>query len=138
MANTKKKKVNSEMTPQDVKAVARYQRITPQKIERMLDVVRNKPASLALAQLDVLPHSAAVIVKNVLKSAMANATHNHNMKTDLLVVSRAVVGPAGMMKRMRAVSRGRGHLILKKLSHISIFVREKARPAVLASSGKDA
>lgn len=121
-----------------MKAVARYQRITPQKIERMLDVVRNKPATLALAQLNVLPHSAAVIVKSVLKSAMANATHNKNMKIDQLVVSRATVGPAGMMKRMRAVSRGRGHLILKKLCHVSIFVREKARTDVPAHSGKDA
>ena len=89
-------------------------------------MIRRQPAPLALARLQALPHSAARIVQDVLQSAMANAVHNNKLKVEDLVVSRAIVGNAGMLKRVRAVSRGRAHPIKKKMAHVTVFVAEKS------------
>ena len=111
--------------PTEARAEVRYARISPQKIERILHVIRNEPAARAMALLSVMPHSPARYIKDVLKSAIANATHNAKLNEEKLVVSRAIVGNAGMLKRVRAVSRGRAHPIVKKICHITVIVSEK-------------
>ncbi|MBR2101011.1 MAG: 50S ribosomal protein L22, partial [Eubacterium sp.] len=61
------------------KAVAKYVRISPRKVQIVLDLIRNQPADKAMAILKFTPKAACEPVTKVLKSAMANAENNYNM-----------------------------------------------------------
>ena len=102
----------------------KYIRINPRKVHRVIRELVGKPVSEAMKILNFLPqHSAAVLVK-VLKSATANAVHNYKMTEQDLVVSEGHVGQAAVMKRFTPMSRGRAGAIQKKLSHITISLKE--------------
>jgi len=90
---------------------------------RVLDLIRGHSAMEALSLLSFLPHKAARMVEEVLKSAVANAVTNHKLPKPDLVVSEAWAGPGATQKRWQPVSRGRAHPILKRTAHITLFVR---------------
>jgi large subunit ribosomal protein L22 len=108
----------------DVQAVARYVRISPLKARRILQLIRGKSVGEAKNILQLLPHKAAKIAEKVLASAVSNAGTNHKLNKDSLYVSAALADQAFILKRFRAVSRGRGVSIHKKLSHITVRVNE--------------
>lgn len=110
---------------QEVKAIARYLRISPSKVRRILNLIRGKSVAEAQVILKVMPHKAARLTEKVLKSAAANAGNNHKLNKDQLYVSKALADQAFIMKRYRAASRGRGVSIFKRMSHITIGVKEK-------------
>jgi len=100
-------------------------RISPRKVQIVLDLIRNKPADLALAILANTPKAASEPVAKLLKSAMANAENNHNMDKNNLYVSECFVCPGPIMKRIRPRAQGRAYRVLKRTSHITMVVCEK-------------
>ncbi len=100
-------------------------RISPRKVQIVLDLIRNKPADLALAILANTPKAASEPVAKLLKSAMANAENNHNMDKNNLYVSECFVCPGPIMKRIRPRAQGRAYRVLKRTSHITMVVSEK-------------
>lgn len=110
----------------EVRAIARYVRIAPLKVRRVLNEIRGKSVTEALKILKVLPLRGARFTEKVLNSAVANASTNHKMNKDQLYVSKALADQAFIMKRFRAASRGRAVSIQKKMTHITVMVKEKA------------
>ena len=107
-----------------VKAVARYVRISPQKVRLMADAIKGKPVETALATIKFMPQKAAGIVEKVLRSAVANADQIPDLDIDNLVVGNLIVDGGPMFKRFRARARGRGTRILKRTSHVTVILTE--------------
>ncbi|WP_027357751.1 50S ribosomal protein L22 [Desulforegula conservatrix] len=108
----------------EVKAVARYVRISPQKVRKVLGTVKGKPVGAGLDTLKFMPQKAATLLEKILRSAIANAENNNNLDIDSLIVKNIVVDQGPMLKRFRARARGRGARILKRTSHITITVAD--------------
>ena len=107
------------------RAVARFVRVQPRKVGIVLDAVRGKLAGEAMAILHFLPNRAAGLVADVLRSALANATHNYDLEAGLLYVAEARADPGPMSKRVHPRARGQAFPILKRTTHITIVVRER-------------
>ena len=110
----------------EVRAVTRYVRISPRKVQTLVGTVQGKPVEEALDILRFMPQKASDIVAKVIQSAAANADQNPNVDVDSLVVQtvRADQGPT--LKRFRARARGRGTRILKRTSHITVVLSEES------------
>ena len=106
------------------KAIAKYIRMSPRKLRRVVNEIRGKDASSAQVILKFMPYAGARVVEKVLKSAIANAKENEKLNLDQLKVSKACVDQSVTMRRWRAMSRGRGYLILKRMSHVTLEVIE--------------
>jgi large subunit ribosomal protein L22 len=104
-------------------ASARYQRITPMKARRVVDMVRGLPTDEALAILQFAPQGASETVYKVLESAIANAETTEGLDTNDLVISVAQVDEGPTMKRWRPRAQGRATRILKRTSHITLVVQ---------------
>jgi len=104
------------------KAEAKWQRISARKVRRILELIKAKPAHEALAMLSFMSHAGARVVENVLKSAVANASHNYKLKEESLKIAEAYASEAGMLKRWHPRARGRAFPIKKRLAHVTIFV----------------
>lgn len=107
------------------KAVARHIRISPRKARLVVDLVRGKSVSEALAILRFTPKRAAYHIAKVVQSAAANAEHNYNLNRDALVISQAFVDPGPTWKRFHPRQRGQAFPILKRTSHITVVVAEQ-------------
>ncbi len=108
----------------EVKAVARYVRISPQKVRLMADAIKGQPVEKALNTIRFMPQKAAGIVEKVLRSAVANADQVPDVDIDDLVVGNLIVDSGPMFKRFRARARGRGSRILKRTSHVTVILTE--------------
>ena len=86
--------------------------------------IQGLPVSAALDVLAFTPKKAAFLINKTLKSAIANAENNANLKVEGLVVKEAVVGEGPTFKRMMARARGSGSRILKRMSHIRIVLTD--------------
>ena len=102
----------------------RYAKISPQKCRLVADQVRGLPVEKALTLLNFSNKKAAVLVRKVLESAIANAEHNDGADIDELKVSSIYIDQGPVMKRMRARAKGRGNRILKRSSHITVTVAD--------------
>ncbi|WP_462417029.1 50S ribosomal protein L22 [Kytococcus sp. Marseille-QA3725] len=114
----------------EAKAQARYVRVTPMKARRVVDLIRGKQASEALAVLQFAPQGASEPVMKVLQSAIANArfmADRDATKFDegSLYISEAYVDEGPSMKRFRPRAQGRASKILKRTSHITVLVSQK-------------
>jgi large subunit ribosomal protein L22 len=116
----------------EVRSIHRYARISAFKAREVTREIQGLPVSAALDILAFTPKKAAILVNQTLKSAIANAENNANLKADGLVVKEAVVGEGPTFKRMQTRARGSGSQILKRTSHIRIVLTdekpEKAEP----------
>jgi large subunit ribosomal protein L22 len=100
-------------------------RISAQKARLVVDQVRGLPVAAALNLLAFSPKKAAVLIRKVLNSAIANAEHNDGADVDELRVKTIWVDKAGSMRRFRARAKGRGARIEKQNSHIHVIVGTK-------------
>lgn len=107
-----------------VKAVAKYVRISPQKVRMLADAIKGKPVEAAINTIRFMPQKGAGIVEKVLRSAVANADQQPDLDIDNLVVGNLIVDRGPMLKRFRARARGRGTRILKPTSHITVILTE--------------
>jgi large subunit ribosomal protein L22 len=108
----------------EVRSVHKYARISSQKARQVTRAITGMPVSQALSVLDFTPKKAAQLVGKVLRSAIANAEHNHDMDGDDLVVVSAVATPGPALKRIMPRARGSASGIKKRLSHITVIVGE--------------
>lgn len=109
----------------EARAYLRNARISPRKVQIVLDLIRNKPVDIALATLDLTPKAASPIVSKLVKSAQANGVNNFSMDGDNLYVAECFVTPGPIMKRIMPRARGRAYRILKRTSHITVVLKEK-------------
>ena len=107
-----------------VKAVAKDVGVSPRKARLVVDMVRGKKVDEALTILNFLPTPSAKTVAKVIKSAVANAENNLQMAPADLRVAAIFVDEARTLKRFRPKSRGRVSPILKRSSHVTVFVEE--------------
>lgn len=103
-----------------VRATAKFVRVSPRKARLVADLVRGKSVQQAREILAFATRDAAVPVRKVLESAAANADHNHGMRSDELVLAHVTVDPGPTIKRFRPRAMGRATPILKRTSHITI------------------
>jgi large subunit ribosomal protein L22 len=103
-------------------AIARYQRITPRKARRVVDLVRGLPVDDALTLLQFDTHAAATTVYKVLASAVNNAETTEGLDRSELIVGSAMVDEGPTMKRWRPRAQGRASRINKRTSHITLVV----------------
>ncbi len=108
-----------------VQAKAKYLRISPKKVDRVLEHIRGKDVTEAMNVLKFIPNSGARYVEKVLKSAVSNAENNNKLNKSELKVAEAIVSSGMVLKRFRAAARGRGVRIEKLTSHITISLAEK-------------
>ena len=109
----------------EAQAVTFNIRVSPRKLNLVAAMIRGKKAQDAVAQLTFSKRRIAGTVKKTLESAIANAENNHSLDVDRLVVSRAEVGRAAVMKRFHARGRGKSSPIEKWFSQLKIVVAEQ-------------
>jgi large subunit ribosomal protein L22 len=112
-----------------VKAIAKSVRISPRKVSEVVGLVRGRSVADALVILEHTPRRSSVAVEKVIKSARANADHNHSYKPDTLQIVEITVTPGPRSKRFRPVSRGMAHPYQKRTSHITVVVDGEKRAA---------
>ena len=109
----------------EAKAIARYIRISPRKVNIVNDLIRNKPVGVAMGILKNTPKAASEVLIKLLNSAIANAENNFGMNPDDLYVVEAYANAGPTLKRIRPRAQGRAFRILKRTCHITIVVRER-------------
>lgn len=109
-------------TTEEVKAIARYIRMSPHKVRRVLDQIRGRSYREALIILEFMPYRACEPVLKVLRSAAANAEHNADLDPATLVVSKAYADGGPSLRRYRPRAQGRAYQIRKPTCHITVAV----------------
>lgn len=104
------------------RAVAKYIRMSPRKLRRVVNEIRGKDTNSAQTILKFMPYAGARVVEKVLKSAVANAKENEKLNPDELRITKAFVDQSTTLRRWRPMSRGRGYPILKRTSHVTLEV----------------
>lgn len=110
----------------EAKAVAKYLRISPLKVRKVVSTIKGKPAEVALDILKFMPQKAAGIVEKIVRSAVANADQNPDIDVDLLIIRNIIADQGPTLKRFRARARGRGSRILKRTAHITVILAEES------------
>ena len=109
----------------EAKVVLKNLRISPQKLNLVLGMIRMQKADVALSKLQFSKKRISKDVEKALKSVISNAENNHSLDIDKLYVKEAFVGKGIVMKRFHARARGRGARILKPFSHLTIILSEE-------------
>ena len=109
----------------EVRSIYKYARISPFKVREVTREIQGLPVSAALDVLAFTPKKAAFLINKTLKSAIANAENNANLKAEGLVVKEAVVGEGPTLRRIMARARGSASRILKRTSHIRIVLSDE-------------
>lgn len=109
----------------EVKAVAKYQRVSPRKARLVADLIKGKSAEEAMSILEHLPKGSALTIGRVVRSAVANAENNFNLTLENLYVKRALADEGPRMKRVWMRGRGRRDIKLHRTCHITVVVDER-------------
>jgi large subunit ribosomal protein L22 len=102
-----------------------FARSSAQKARLVADQVRSLPVEKALELLSYSPKKAAVLIKKVVDSAIANAEHNEGADIDELVITRICVDEGPTMKRIMPRAKGRADRIMKRSCHITVVVSDR-------------
>ena len=108
---------------QSVKAVAKYIRMSPHKMRRVIDQIRGRSYQEALMILEFLPYNAGGPVWQVIHSAAANAKHNYGLDKKKLVIEEIFANEGPKLKRIRPRAQGRAYKILKPTCHITVVMK---------------
>lgn len=108
---------------QSVKAVAKFIRMSPFKIRRVLDQIRGRSYQEALMILEFLPYDAGGPIWQVIHSAAANAKHNYGLDKKKLIIDEIFADEGPKLKRVRPRAQGRAYKILKPTCHITVVVK---------------
>jgi large subunit ribosomal protein L22 len=112
----------TEVTSPEVKAVARYVRMSPLKVRRVLDQIRGRSYREALVILEFMPYRSCDPVLKLLRSAAANAEHNNGLNRAELVITQAFADQGPVLKRFQPRAQGRAYQIRKPTCHITLAV----------------
>ena len=108
-----------------VTAVAKYIRMSPHKIRRVVDQIRGRSYQEALMILEFLPYKAGGPVWQVIHSAAANAKHNFKLDKKKLVIETIFANEGPKLKRIRPRAQGRAYKIVKSTCHITVIMKEE-------------
>jgi large subunit ribosomal protein L22 len=127
----------------EARALARYVRLSPQKVRLVIDLIRGRDAGAALSTLRFTKKRAARPIEKVLRSAIANAEQkSETLDVDSLYVKQAVVNEGSRWKRIRPAPYGRAFAYKHRTCHIEIAVAERkskaAAPAPSRAAGQEA
>ena len=124
MATRVREKTQARLENKDTRpyAVAKSIRISPYKVRSVLDIIRGKSYVEAVALLKAMNKSSSAPVLKVVNSAAANAENNLNMNKDTLYVAECFADEGKTLKRYQPVSKGRGHSIMKRTTHITVIL----------------
>ncbi len=109
----------------EVKAVHRFARTSAQKARLVADQVRGMGTDKALDLLKFSPRKASNLIYEVLNSAISNAVNNNGMDSSKLFISRIMVDEGPSLKRVMPRAKGRADRIVKRTSHITVYVAER-------------
>lgn len=107
-----------------VHATGKYIRTSPRKARLVADLVRGKSVDDALAILKFTNKSVAFDIAKVVQSAAANAENNFELDRRALYVAAVYADDGPSLKRLRPASKGRGNIIVKRMSHVTVVVDE--------------
>jgi large subunit ribosomal protein L22 len=115
----------SSENPKIVKAKISFIRQTARKMRRTVNLIRNMKAGEAVKNLEFLPYAAARPVSKLIKSAIANAKHNFEVENpENLEISQILVDDKSILKRWRAMNKGRAYSIYKRTCQISLVLSD--------------
>jgi large subunit ribosomal protein L22 len=117
--------VSTTETPREVRAQAKYVRMSPRKARLVAEHIRGRSVPEARAVLAFTSREAAGVLQKVLQSAVSNAEANHGIAEDRLYVKTTYVDGGPVMKRWRARARGRVARIRKRTCHITVTLAER-------------
>lgn len=109
----------------EIKAQAKYVKISPKKAKLIADLIRGKDVNEALRILTYVPKNGARLFLKVLKSAIANAEQKKVVDLDTLYVKRVYANKSFMLKRVMPRAMGRADIIKKRYSHLTVVLDEK-------------
>ena len=118
-------------------AYLKHARISPRKVQIVLDLIRGKDTDTAMAILKNTRRGASEYLIKLLKSAVATAENNFQMDASKLYVSECFVTPGPTMKRMLPRAKGSADRILKTTSHVTFLVKEKHRETEARINGTE-
>ena len=107
-----------------VTAVAKYIRMSPHKVRRVIDQIRGRSYQEALMILEFLPYKAGNPVWQIIHSAAANANHNYGLDKKKLIIDTIFANEGPRLKRIRPRAQGRAYKILKPTCHITVIMKE--------------
>jgi len=107
----------------ETRAQAKYIRIAPRKVQVIIPAIKGRKVEDAISILQFMPRKGARILQKVLHSAVANAEQN-KVDIDTLVVKTVLVDGGPTLKRFMPRAMGRAYPILKRTSHITVFLEE--------------
>lgn len=108
----------------EAKAIAKFIRVSPRKTRIVAKNVVGRSVEDALNILRFTPQKGAQVIREVMKSALANAEHNTNMNVDALVVKEILVNEGPTWKRFMPRAQGRATSIMKRTSHVTVILAE--------------
>ena len=106
-------------------ATLKYARISSRKVKIVADLIRGKNVDEALAIVKFTPKASSELIEKLLKSAIANAENNHDMKPENLYIAEIYANQGPTLKRIRPAAKGSAVRIRKRTSHITIKLEEK-------------
>ena len=114
-----------ETLVKEAKATLKFARISSRKVKIVADLIRGKNVDEALAIVKFTPKASSEIIEKLLKSAIANAENNHEMKHENLYVAEIYANQGPTLKRIRPAAKGSAVRIRKRTSHITRVLKEK-------------
>lgn len=110
-----------------VRAQLKNYRMSPQKVRVVSDTVKGISPDDAVARLKACTREAAGVLKTLIEAAVANAQNNFQLEKDSLFIKDIIVDESTRLKRWRPRSHGRAARIIKRTSHITVFLEEKQK-----------
>ena len=114
-----------ETLVKEAKATLKFARISSRKVKIVADLIRGKNVDEALAIVKFTPKASSEIIEKLLKSSIANAENNQEMKHENLYVAEIYANQGPTLKRIRPAAKGSAVRIRKRTSHITIVLKEK-------------
>ena len=114
-----------ETLVKEARATLKFARISSRKVKIVEDLIRGKDVDEALAIMKFTPKASSEVLEKLLKSAIANAENNHDMKHENLYVAEIFANQGPTLKRIRPAAKGSAVRIRKRTSHITIVLKEK-------------
>lgn len=124
MATRSKQKALDRQSKADTRpcATAKFVRISPFKVRIVLDIIRGKSVTEALAILENTPKAASEPLIKLVNSAAANGENNQNLARNDMFIAECYANEGPTLKRIQPVSKGRAHRINKRTSHITVIL----------------
>ncbi|MDD3101976.1 MAG: 50S ribosomal protein L22 [Patescibacteria group bacterium] len=108
-----------------ISVTTKHLKMSPKKMRQVVAVIRNMDVTDAIDQLNFIPRKASLLILKTLKSGIANAQHNFNLKKENLFIKEIFVNQGPVLKRFTSKAFGRVGDIHKRSSDLTIFLDER-------------